>query len=250
MVPLAPLVFLSLAACSGASPGEETSETSSAALAVAIDRNPIPSPIMTVGHPITIPPIGLGTIRLACNIPIDSVPSNTVIDSAFPGVTFTAVQLPTSGGGGWSPIPNAHVYAVAVPYPPAGAPAQNGISLNTSQYGVYPGLFSASDGAIEITFATPVSSFTASAEWIYNYGQNETPLGSANLPFVSSWGGPNDSFIGTVTYAFGDGGVSGINDWFAETASGNQITTVILGTGSKYTNGIANVIFSDLQCAY
>jgi hypothetical protein len=245
LMSLAPLALFSLAACGGAVEDEPTGTSSSAVtLDTTAVKDPVP-PVGTVEHPVItkIPP----HIEIVCSLPLDTIASGTIIDTAIPGVTFTAVE-PMNGG--WVATPNAHVYAVAAPYPSTGTTDPIGVSLFPPTGGVFPGMFQAVDGAIEITFATPVTTFSAAAEVVYTGTPGLLP--PLNLPFVDSWG-PSSSGsqpLGQVTETVGSAGIGGFNEWTTTNAAGPNIGTVILGVGSSYDTGVANVLFASLACTY
>jgi hypothetical protein len=248
---LGSLALIGLAGCGGA-PMDSEEATAAGADALLTTESTKVSTVstVTIAHPIVNRCIPCTIPRqLDFLVPLDTVPSGSVVDTAFPGLTFSVVNWVS--GAGWTVDPKRHVYAVTVPYQPTGTAPTNGLTVDPGPYSITMGwqpFFRDVDGSIQVTFASPVAAVSVNAETIYSGPNAGTGIvGPAPLPFLDVWGVPAAGgavFLGQVVETVGTGG-PGV--WTTITnAPGPQIGSIVMGPQPTNSVATANVMFQNL----
>lgn len=154
----------------------------------------------TVMVPVATVPTLIKQPVLPATITFDNVASGTVIDGAYPGLTFTAATM--NAQGAVVPIsPPGHIYAVNDPTAPRAACAVPGpfctpvggnvATMNPpSQNPWIQGV----QGAIQVTFATPKAWVSVMAR-----PANLPETTSTNEPYLVAYG-PGQSYLGEAVY--------------------------------------------------
>jgi hypothetical protein len=241
------LALVTLAGCGGTTldPAEVSATNTSPLGASALEVRT--APLSTINLPV-IPKVCIPCkdLRVLIQVPLASVPSGTIVDTYFSGLTFSVVN---DVKGQWVVDPSRHVYAETVLYQPPGTAPSIGLTVDPGPYNIgttgWQPFFNDNDGDIMITFASPVSSVSVNALTIYSGpgGAGTALLGPDPLPFLDAYG-TGGSLLNEVVEAPTSAGASvwtTISD-----APSSSIGTVIIGPGTRNSNAVANVMFQDL----
>ncbi len=241
------LALVSLAGCGGTvMDPAEVSATSTAALeTIAVKAT---ATVSTIEHPV-LPKICIPCVedRVRITVPLASVPSGTVVDTYFSGLTFSVVN---DVNGQWIVNPSRHVYAETVLYQPSGTAPSIGLTVDPGPYNIgttgWQPFFNDDDGDIMITFASPVSTVSVNALTVYSGpGAAGTALvGPDPLPFLDAYG-TGGSLLSEVVEAPTTSAGAAVWTTISDAPS-SSIGTIIIGAGTRNSNAVANVMFQDL----